>query len=349
MVRSYKCPSCGGDMVFNAQKEMLVCASCDTAKTVSEMEAAKTSETDKQTSKEHTHTGDFNLFQCPSCGAEILTDLHTAATFCSYCNSPTLIESRLNGEVTPSYVIPFKINKIQTTEAFLAWVKKGRLTPKEFGLSTTIEKITGMYVPFWLYDFNSDMQMQAHCTNTRRERRGDYEYTHTDHYDVYRDLATSYSRIPVDASEKMDDTTMDLVEPFDYSALTPFEMGYLAGYQAEKYNYDKHKLKGRAEVRVRQYITDLTRSTIRGYSSVRITHSNINMQSKNTDYALMPVWMLRYRYKGKDYSFTMNGQTGKIVGKLPVSKAKAALYLGAITVSGGVIINLLLLAFNYFA
>jgi len=340
MVRSYKCSNCGGDMVFDAQKEMLVCEHCDTAKTVAEMEQTQTSKTDSQTPKEHTRTGDFNLFQCPSCGAEILTDCHTAATFCNYCGSPTLIESRLTGEATPSHVIPFKINKTETREAFLKWSKKGLLTPKEFFSTTTIEKIAGIYVPFWLYDFDSDMQMRAQCTRVRRERRGDYEYTHTDHYDVYRDLATAYSRIPVDASEKMDDSTMDLVEPFDYSALSSFEMGYLSGYQAEKYNYDSKTLKNRAELRVKQYISDLTRGTISGYSSVRIVHSNINMQAKNTDYVLMPVWMLRYRYKGKDYAFTMNGQTGKIVGNLPISKAKAAIYFGAITAACFLIANI---------
>ena len=32
----------------------------------------------------------------------------------------------------------------------------------------------------------------------------------------------------------------------------------------------------------------------------------------------MPVWMLNTKWKGKDFLFAMNGQTGKLVGDLPV-------------------------------
>ena len=39
-------------------------------------------------------------------------------------------------------------------------------------------------------------------------------------------------------------------------------------------------------------------------------------------YAFLPVWVLNTKYKDQNYLFTMNGQTGKLVGDLPVSKGK---------------------------
>ena len=39
-------------------------------------------------------------------------------------------------------------------------------------------------------------------------------------------------------------------------------------------------------------------------------------------YALMPVWMLNTKWDGKDFLFAMNGQTGKLVGELPVNWRK---------------------------
>lgn len=341
MVRTYKCPNCGANMIYNASDKMLVCESCETSKTVTQMEASGDDSPNKAQGTKKDFTDDFNMFTCPTCGAEILTDIHTAATFCSYCGSPTLIESRLTGEKTPSYVLPFKITKEAAREAYLKWTRKGMLTPSEFVSSTTIEKITGMYVPFWLYDYGAEMKMQANATRIRSERRGDVEYTHTDHYHIYRDLYAAYSRIPVDASEKMDDTTMDLLEPYHYNELTTFEMGYLAGYQAEKYNYDGNALKDRAERRIRSYITDLTRSTIKGYATVNVIHSNVTMQTDAMDYALMPVWMLNYRFKDKNYSFIMNGQTGKIVGKLPISKTKVAFWFCGIAALVYLVANIL--------
>ena len=44
----------------------------------------------------------------------------------------------------------------------------------------------------------------------------------------------------------------------------------------------------------------------------------------------MPVWLLNYNYKGKMYTFAMNGQTGKVVGKLPRSGGKIAAWFGGI-------------------
>ena len=33
----------------------------------------------------------------------------------------------------------------------------------------------------------------------------------------------------------------------------------------------------------------------------------------------MPVWFLNYKYKEKFYTFVVNGQSGKVAGKLPLS------------------------------
>ena len=60
---------------------------------------------------------------------------------------------------------------------------------------------------------------------------------------------------------------------------------------------------------------------------------------KSTDeYVMLPVWLLYTSYHGKDYLFAMNGQTGKMVGDLPLSWLRAAgltaLITAAITLLG---------------
>ena len=40
-------------------------------------------------------------------------------------------------------------------------------------------------------------------------------------------------------------------------------------------------------------------------------------------YAMYPVWLLNTTWNGNQYTFAMNGQTGKFVGDLPVDKAAA--------------------------
>ncbi|MFP8423673.1 hypothetical protein ACLH2P_30080, partial [Klebsiella michiganensis] len=77
----------------------------------------------------------------------------------------------------------------------------------------------------------------------------------------------TYSKVPVDASEKMNDEMMDKLEPFHESELTHFEMPYLAGYLAEQYNYDDSELLPRVRERVGRYANEYLSSTITGYST----------------------------------------------------------------------------------
>ena len=49
---------------------------------------------------------------------------------------------------------------------------------------------------------------------------------------------------------------------------------------------------------------------------------DISYTNQQYVYALLPVWFLNYNYKGKDYEFAMNGQTGSMFGELPISSSK---------------------------
>ena len=82
------------------------------------------------------------------------------------------------------------------------------------------------------------------------------------------------------------------------------------------------------------YVDSYIRSTINGYTTVSIQRKDINLRQKKADYTLMPVWMVCYDYKKAEHNFAMNGQTGKIVGKPPLSVGKvAAWFFGISTIS----------------
>lgn len=343
---SYVCPNCGSVMEFNSEKQKMECIHCGYEASVEEVQnryeevhkddADNNGESDSQNiygdATKEERNGDFKVYRCQGCGAEVLTDENTAATFCSFCGRPSLMEDRLTGELMPSYVIPFKIDRNKAEQIYKNWVKKGILTPSKLRSKSVIEKISGMYVPFWLYDYNADMKITANCTKVRHETRGDYRYTHTDHYVVDRGVKTEYLKIPADASEKMPDDIMDKLEPFTYSQLEEFEMPYLSGYYAEKYNYTSQQMTPRVEKRVREYSSRLARSTIKGYSTVNVIAEYPKLKNIRAKYALLPVWILNYTYKGKDYMFALNGQTGKIVADRPISKEKRIGWFTGITV-----------------
>ena len=179
-----------------------------------------------------------------------------------------------------------------------------------------------MYIPFFLYDFDCHYNIRATGSKIRTWRSGNYEYTETSLYQVERDATIDFEKLPVDASIAMPDEAMDLIEPYDYKALEDFQTKYMSGFFAEKYNMDATELGPRAKDKAKADAKAIMNKTITGYSTITNRTDNVTMDEKKADYALLPVWCYSYQYKGKDYLFKMNGQTGKIVGKPPVSWAR---------------------------
>lgn len=346
MVVEYKCPSCGAPLTFDSSVQNMLCDFCDTQIDVAELQ--KQQKTPSSDSAEACHQeshkdafgtsdADFTHYRCQNCGAELLTDEHTAATFCNYCGSPALLKDRISGVQTPAQLIPFQINKETAAETYQKWCKKGPLTPKSFLQRSTIEKISGIYVPFWLFDYHADTTVNANCTRIRHERRGDTEYTHTDHYRVHRDISNDYLKIPADASIKMPNHMMDCLEPYHYNDLCAFDLPYLSGYLSEKYSETSSQVAPRIETRVKQYIKEDAYSTMQKYDTRQIVNERTSLQCKAAKYTMLPVWMLNCHYNGNDYLVAINGQTGKLVGDRPVAKERCMFWWALWTLTAALI------------
>lgn len=368
----YKCPNCGADMAFDTQTGLLRCGSCGRTDNIEQMAGNKhagagdvsynmdeediraansgfeynyadPSDKDEQASYSTFQGNEATEYHCNNCGAVLITDTQTTATTCSFCGAGVVLGDRLSGSLAPSKVIPFTINKVQAQEAFKKWCKKGLLTPGDFMTADRIKNITGIYVPFWLYDMNGRGEAEATCTRVRTYTHGDWIYTETKYYHVWRKVDLNYNQIPCDASKKMEDTMMDKLEPYQYGNLKDFNMPYLAGYIAEKYDFTDEQMLPRIKQRVGGYVDSYLRSTIAGYTTVNIHRKDINVRKKQAHYTLMPVWMVCYDYRQAEHIFAMNGQTGKIVGKPPLSKAKIAAWFTGISTGCFILFQLITL------
>ncbi|WP_046228441.1 TFIIB-type zinc ribbon-containing protein [Paenibacillus dauci] len=322
-VIDYKCPNCGSSMMFDSATGALSCPSCGRQDNIEQLPDPLK----KQVFTEN----EVQQYHCPSCGADIMTEPETSATTCSFCGSAVVLGDRLIGDLAPDLVIPFSISKAQAEEAFRKWCRNGLLTPAGFMSADRIKSITGIYVPFWLYELHNMVEVYANATRVRSYTQGDYQYTETRHFDVYRKLRLDYVNLPLDASEKMNDELMDKLEPFPYEQLKEFKTPYLAGYIAEKYNYDDEQLVPRAKEKTQSYIDSSVSQSLSGYSSVSYRDKQVNTTVRRTDYALLPVWIVNYDFGQKNYMFAMNGQTGKVVGKPPLSKGKITAWFAGIT------------------
>lgn len=330
MIKTYKCPGCGASLQYEGGTEDLKCPHC--GRTVPVREAALESHEAEvlaagQAADERLDNAGNAVreFQCPNCGAALVTTDHTSATRCAFCGAPTLIESRLTGEFKPGKILPFRFDKAKAQENFKTWKGTGKLTPNSFKSQAVMDKVTGVYVPYWLYSYLCLADIHAEGTRTRVMERQTDRVIMTDHFDVKRTSQGQYRGIPFEASTKMPPESMAVIEPFDYDALTDFSFPYLAGFQAEKYNFPASEMQEKARAMAREDVINAAVSEIDGYEGVNLLDANVQFVREEADYVLLPVWTLNFEYMGKTYPLYMNGQTGEIDGELPISKLKVLL------------------------
>ncbi|MCM1329307.1 MAG: hypothetical protein NC253_07670 [Ruminococcus sp.] len=322
-----KCPNCGAAVGFKPDVQKFVCDFCGSDFTEAEINSAN--ETERKTVEQNNYfSGHTNLYQCQSCGAEIVSDENTAATFCHYCHGGVVLQGRVSGALQPELIIPFKYTRDLAEKAFEGWCAKKWFLPGDFTSKKQLEKMVGLYVPFWLSDCTVDSSVVCDAKNVSSHISGNYRITHTRVYSVERAAVMEYRGVPADGSKKLEDDLMDAIEPFDYSAFEPFNMNYFSGFYADKYDVDKETAFPRIKERMRQGAEQVLMNDINGYTSVSKLSANMNVKKAAWHYAMLPVWFMTYIHNGKKYFFALNGQTGKIAGIPPVSGKKLAL-LGA--------------------
>ena len=369
-VTNYQCPSCTGPLHFSGASGRLECEYCGASYDVAEIEALyaekekKAAEAQQATEEGGAgqgapaadggawDTSDFcedwgaegdgmRAYGCPSCGAELICEESTAATSCPYCGNPTVVPGQFSGQLRPDFIIPFKLSKEDAVKALKSHYKGKFFLPKSFTAENHLQEIQGIYVPFWMFDGEAEGDAHYEAARSRTYRSGDYEITETKHYDVYRAGTVTFEKVPVDASSKMSDDYMDSIEPYDYQDLKPFSTAYLPGFLADKFDVTVDQCRQRADQRCEGTLEAVLRNTVTGYNACILKQKTASLKRGKVHYALMPVWMLNTKWDGKDFLFAMNGQTGKLVGELPVNWRKFwglfAVIAGSLSVLGSLL------------
>ena len=346
-VESLKCLNCGADLLFNPPSQNWKCEWCDSeydkkdldnANAGGSQETAKKSDSGSDSDSFTFSDSEIKVYNCSYCGAEVVTDNVTSATFCVYCQRPVSLMSQLSGEFKPSVIIPFHNTKEQALEAYKNYLKKKRFLPNEYKSDQNIEKLTGVYLPFWIYAGDVGFTVHGEGDIISHRYSGDYKITRTDIYNIAREGQIRIDNIPVDASTRTPDDIMDSIEPFDFTKLDKFSAHYLSGFLAERHDEDKEKLYQRVKRRFEGSAENKIKQSLTRYSSVRRRIDKKRIDNLSSKYGLLPVWLLYSNYKNKQYIYAMNGQTDKITGNLPVDIGKVFSFGALIfAISGGLI------------
>lgn len=303
-----KCPNCGGALEFDAASGKMKCGYCDSI-----FDAEQFSQKEEPKAESKKETMECNIYSCTSCGAELAVNGVEASTFCAYCGQPTIVFNRVSHELKPELIIPFKVQRDHAINAIRERFAKGRFIPGEVK-NFDVERVCGIYIPYWLFDtYYYDRQIIKARVKSGKD-------SVTVHY--LREADCNFKNLSLDASFNLNDDSSQRLEPYNMQELRPFEVGYMSGYHADRYDMKNTDLHNLAHNRTKQMFDKEVLKTCNG-SSKAIVSNAPRMEIQKETYAMLPAWFMTFRYQDKPYTMLINGQTGKMVGAVPFDKKKA--------------------------
>lgn len=312
---SKKCDGCAGSLTFDAAIGALVCHQCGRVYDAKSFEqtgsfALKFREKEYEEGEDvSAEDADKQEFVCDSCGAQIVTDKSTTATFCSFCGSPTLISRRLTRQFKPDMILPFKVTKDRAMELYDEFINTADKVPNDFKSAKVRERIKGIYMPAWLV--SADLKTDITASGCKIED-GIQAY-----YDLSRVLTFGLADVPFTGSKKLGQRMLEAVEPFEMDKAVDFKTPFLQGFYAYKYDNLPEDMIDKIEERFNDYGQECGKRSWEGKHSISGDTYMTTMTGVNVKYCLVPVWFMCYEYEGLYYHFVVNGQTGEVCGRLP--------------------------------
>ena len=334
---TYKCPNCDAGLLFDAEKQSFVCEFCLSSFTEAELDDSVAKENSEKREEEREFSEGINEYHCLSCGAEVITDKSTVADFCYYCHNPIVLSGKMSGAKKPTKIVPFKFDRQEAKDIFLRYAKKKWFVPNDYFSPEQSDKIKGIYYPFWVTDADSYSSFDAIGDKVRTWRQGDYRYTETSRFKIRRAGKIHFEDITTSALSGEDKAMIEGILPYELNEHQDFKMPYLQGFSAKVRDVERESLSGEIRDKMSGYADSLFGDTAFGYTSIHDRELDLNITDSHWEYTLMPIWVLNYKRKDKNYTYAMNGSTGKIYGELPVSIPKLCLLFGIVAAVAGLL------------
>ncbi len=336
----FKCPSCGGNLEFDPAGGRFVCGYCGSSfdeeelrawseRAEKEAEAKERAEKASARGRSGEEAGrSMREYHCANCGAQIVTEETTAATRCYYCHSPVVLTEQISEAFRPDEVIPFRVDREEARASFDRYIRKKLFVDRRFFSDAQLEDFSGVYYPYWLGDVVGRATFSGEGTTVSSVTTRRHVVTTTRYYRLEREGQVSFHNMVRKALNKADRKLSDGIHPYDLQEAEPFASGYLSGFLAERRDVEEED--------ARKDIVDETR----GYVQKLMTEdSGLSGVSGRTEYvparadmryALLPAWVLTYSHDitKRVYYYMMNGQNGRVCGKLPVNRGKLLLFSG---------------------
>ncbi len=343
-LRVYPCERCGADLAYTPEARELACAYCGFRVPLEIGEDADVSERDlestlervaRQRAEGRTRDPEELEVECPSCNAVVAFRGSLTSRTCAYCASPIQRSDVhcASDRIGVDAVLPFAVDQVRAREQVGRWLHAQWLAPESFRSKTAPAAVQALYVPYWTFDALTSSFFRG---RTRKEgKRGSRRRTGSFRY-AFDDLA-------VPADRTLGRALTRGLEPWPLAGLRPYEPRLLAGYLAKTYEIGLEEGWKRARERMERELDREAKSRIGG-DSPRIDLRKTRWQALTYRHLLLPVFLLSIRHGDAVHRIAVNGATGRVSGRSPLSFAKLALFAG----TGLVTVAVCLWALSFF-
>lgn len=311
-----KCPNCGGELTFNVKGGKIKCDYCkstfDPKKLKIKMKASK--EREQFSGKS---------YNCSQCGATLLTFDETAITFCSYCGSQSMIESKMIKVNNPDLVIPFKKDKEECVENYKKLLKKSKFVPDYMKSDLVVEKFRGIFIPYCVYKASIHSNT-SNIGSVYSHRSGDYVIYND--YNITARVDADYDGISYDLLSKFYDSYSTSI-PFDFKEAIEFDKNYLIGFYADTKDVEENVYDKEAENLATKDATIRLKKE-KTFSKYGCSNPKACLKVSERKTGMFPLYFLAIRTKDNKYVHyaVINGQTGEIAADLPIDFKKYIIY-----------------------
>ncbi len=346
----YPCPNCGGAMTYLPATKNLHCDYCqsDEVIDVERFDSDSKLNLDSYLSKatEYHPKKIKEIFDCPSCGADINFEESTISKLCPYCNTPLLTSP--NNPLKPSAVLPFVVNHKEAQGFFKKWIGNIWFAPNALSAFVDTQKaLNGLYIPFWIFDADTVSQYEGErgdayyvTVNKRVYENGKEVVVQEEERRIrWTPVSGNTSRrfrdLPITATNILPSKLLAKLEPWATEELKNFDLRWLSGYSTYEYNLTLEEGNREAKSVMKSIINDDVLRSIGG-DEQRVYSISTNYLDEKFALPLLPVWSSSFSYAGKEYNIIINAVSGKVVGERPYSYWKILFLVVSILIVVGV-------------
>ncbi len=299
-----KCPGCGASIgvSFDPATATLSCPFCGLSSQLpTPQSGAVAEELDFNAAMQRASVdwGKYKkLIVCSNCGGQTVYDSEQVTGACPFCGSTSVAPAAETDQImVPNAIIPFSFSKEQAQDHFIDFLKKKRLVNKKV-FNCKLEKVVGIYLPFWTFD--------AYTASSYYAFRNNGMYASSDH--INGNWYQYIDDITVFASDRLRHPFIPRIQEYDFSKAVPYSSEYLAGIPAERYTLGLNEGWERAK---KMITTKLKKEVHRFNRDLRVEEISTNYYNVKFRCLLAPVYLAKYTFGKKTFPVAINGQTGK--------------------------------------